>query len=264
MTVILHPAPAAQPWRAPHTRRLPGIQPVGGADWLTLDAAYAAQMAERERLLAAIPDRVLATRPEAEAAARELLSEVLALLRGRAGFAVGETAVTCPDGRRVALAGPPLAVLGRLVQEDLCLLIRPEDGAEHLLAGAVLCFPSSWTLAEKLGRPLAAIHAPVSAYDVTLAARVQRLCDGLRPGQPLWRANAHFYETADLHAPRPEAAPRRSRGAEAPFLRVERQTLLRLPESGAVAFAIHVSVTRCADLSPEDRAALGVPAGPAA
>ena len=56
----------------------------------------------------------------------------------------------------------PLDAAGRLVQEDLCLLVL-RDGAPHLDA-ASLCFPSYWRLADKLGRPLADVHDPVAHY----------------------------------------------------------------------------------------------------
>ena len=36
-----------------------------------------------------------------------------------------------PDGVLVPLDGPPLITAGRLVQEDLCLLEKPDGEAEH-------------------------------------------------------------------------------------------------------------------------------------
>ena len=52
---------------------------------------------------------------------------------------------------------------------------KPDGAAEHILTGAVLCFPSSWTLSEKLGKPLLRIHMPVASYDSQMGARVQRM-----------------------------------------------------------------------------------------
>ena len=164
--------------RAAALRDLPGVQPVGGPDWITVDADYAAQMAERARLLSERRGDVLAVTPGAEPACAEALEEVLALLDGRADFAVG-AAVRRPDGATVDLDGPPLEVLGRLIAEDICILEK--CGAEHVLTAALLCFPASWTLAEKIGRPLLRIHRPVEDYDA-VAPRVQRLFDGVQPG----------------------------------------------------------------------------------
>ena len=256
--LALHDAPAERPWRDPARARLPGIVPLDPGDWLRRDEAHDRQMALRDRLLARRRDAVHAMAPEAIAASVELLASVVEhLLRAARGTVKGG-AFRRSDGVRVPLdLGNPLACLGRLVPEDFCVLLKPPGAEEHRLAGAVLCFPAGWTLAEKMGRPLAAIHTPVPAYDDTLARRVQRLCDAVRPGRPLLRANAHLYERPDLFAPRREGDPR-PRPATPRYLRVERQTLLRLPVSGAVVFGIHTSVTPVARLAADDRRALGL------
>ncbi len=117
----------------------------------------------------------------------------------------------------------------------------PGPSGAHVLSGAVLCFPASWSLAEKMNRPLGLIHAPVAQYDALMARRVQRLLDAIRPGQPLWRANANAQLTGDLFAPMTEAEARRRKPVppDAPYLRSERQCLVRLPRTGAVVFSIH-------------------------
>ncbi|MGC9417544.1 MAG: heme-dependent oxidative N-demethylase family protein [Rhodovulum sp.] len=236
-------------------RRLPGIQPLAMADWLIVDDAYAGQMAERDRLIAGQREAVHAMEERARPVAEELLELVLGVLAQRADFRVAQDEVRRRDGGHVALdRGVPLIVLGRLVQEDFCLL--QDVGGVPVMTGAILCFPASWTLAEKMGRPLGPIHGPVPQYDTELGARVDRLFAGLRPGRPLWRANAHFYEDPRLFQPRPEAAPRAKVEGPAPYLRSERQALLRLPETGAVVFSIHTYVIARESLAPEQRATL--------
>ncbi|MEL7183461.1 MAG: heme-dependent oxidative N-demethylase subunit alpha family protein, partial [Pseudomonadota bacterium] len=166
------------------------------------------------------------------------------------GFRRQGDSMICPDGRPVDLAVPGLRTLAHLLQEDLLLLQR--RGEEHVLIAGVLCFPASWTLAEKMGRPLSRIHRPVPAYDDALAGRVQRLFDHVRPGRPLWRANALGYADAALYQPMTEAAPRPVDGAIR-FLRSERQTVLRLPKTGAILFAVHTYVVPVDRLTPEQR-----------
>ncbi|MBN2905903.1 MAG: DUF3445 domain-containing protein [Rhodobacteraceae bacterium] len=244
------------PWASPAMRRLPGIQPLEMADWLVLDEAYGGQMALRERLIATRPEAVHGLMPEAMAAAQELLDTVLTLLAGRGDFGIGADCVIRPDGGRVGVdRAAPLLTLGRLVQEDFCLM-QPGEGGAPVLTGAILCFPSSWMLAEKLGRPLGAIHDPVPQYDAGLGLRVERLFAGLRPGRALWRANAHFYEDPALFQPRPASAPRAKVKGPAPYLRSERQGLIRLPVSGAVVFSIHTFVIARASLDADQVAAL--------
>lgn len=226
-------------------RKLPGIQPLALDDWLIRDDAFAGQMAYRERLLAERRDVVLAMSETAREAALELLDLVLERAYPRAG-----DRVTRPDGVSVEIdRNDPMGTLGRLVQEDFCLLQKPEGAAEHVLTAAVLCFPASWTLAEKFMRPLIRIHVPVPEYDDNIAARVQRLFDGVQPERPLWRFNRLWYDDPDLHQPRREADKRPHRRAAAvKFLRSERQSLLRLPKTRAVVFAIHTFVLARADV----------------
>ena len=243
------------PWMVPAQRRLPGIQPLYMAHWLTVDEAYGAQMALRDRLLSDKREAVFAQTAGSEPAGREVLDTVLAHLPS--GFTRAADTVTRPDGVRVDLdADTPLVTAARLVQEDLCLLEKPEGAEEHVLTAAVLCFPASWTLAEKIARPLAAIHGPVSEYTADVEARVQRLFDGIRAGRPLWRQNALLYVGPELYQPRSETAPRDEAHLPRPYLRSERQCLLRLPLTGAILFSIHTYVLALSSLSPEQKAAL--------
>lgn len=251
---ILNEKLPLHPWADPRTRRLPGIQPIGDDSWLVVCDAYAAQMAERDRLIAERPQLVHALPAAALPAAQELYDRVLAKLRGMAGFQVGAESVLRPDGVRVALdRDKPLLTLGRLVQEDLCLMQRV--GEEHALTAAVLCFPASWTLAEKLGRSMGGIHIPVESYTEDLARRVQRLFDAIRPEQPLWRMNFHIYESPELFHPRRETDRHPTARAGA-YMRAERQCLLRLPQSAAVLFSIHTYQVAMHSLAPSDLAAL--------
>lgn len=220
--------------------RLPGVRPLAGQGWLTVDDAYSAQIAYRRQLIARRRDEVLHEGgADAKEAVAEVFDEALKQLPDQ-GFSIGQSQILCPDGSTVDRgADSPLAVLGRVVQEDICILQKRAD--EHVLVAAVLCFPASWTLAEKLGRPLSAIHGPVKSYDRGVAARVQRLFDGVQVGQPLWRNNMLWYDDPNLFQPRSEAAPKRAAPdpQHAAYRRAERQCILRLPITGAVVFSIH-------------------------
>lgn len=228
--------------RTAAARALPGMQPVGHADWLTVDAAYSDQLAEKAVLIEKHGARVLQTLPGAEGAALEVFDEVLTLLRDRPDFEVAGTRVTRPDGITVELdRSVPLDTLSRLIQEDMCILQR--HGDTHRLTAALLCFPASWSLSEKIGRALPAIHGPVDEYNESIAQRVQRLFDGVRVGHPIWRANLLSYADAALYQPKSEADPRIQSPVAPVCERSERQTLWRLPVSGAVVFSIHTTLS---------------------
>ncbi len=254
MTLILQKHLPFAPWMDPRTARLPGVLPLTDDSWLSIDDAYAAQMAERDRLIAETPTLVHGMLESARPAVEELYDRVLAKLAQTKGYAVGAGEVRRPDGVAVALdKSMPLLTLGRLVQEDLCLMQAVGD--ESVLSAAILCFPASWTLAEKLGRSMIGIHLPVAHYDDSIARRVQRLFDAIRPERPLWRANYLVYDDPVLFQPRTEVG-RRRKPLTRDYLRSEKQCLLRLPKTGAVLFAIHTYLLRVEDLTPEDRAGL--------
>lgn len=252
MPVILQKSLPFAPWMQAASARMPGVQPVTMADWVQVDEAYGAQLAEKARLLEADARAVLALEPVAIGAARELLEVVLAQIAMRDDFALRGDLVTRPDGEIASINhDKPLETLSTLVQEDVAILIR--EGDEHVLRGALICFPASWTLAEKIGRPLAAIHDPVDSYTAQMAARVQRLFDAVRVGQPLMRANALMYVDPTLFQPRRQGEAKPVRPGDPSYMRSERQTILRLPKTDAVVFTIHTYVVAWDDLSAAQR-----------
>ncbi|MEO6298826.1 MAG: DUF3445 domain-containing protein [Paracoccaceae bacterium] len=251
MTEILQSKLPFAPWMDPRTARLPGVLPIEGDDWLRVDDAYAGQMARRDQLIAEVPQVVLGQLPDGIGAAQELYDLVLLRLTGLPGFHIGADSAVRPDGVTVALdRDHPLRTLGRLVQEDLCIMEK--RGEQHVLTGAVLCFPASWSLEQKLGRVLTGIHTPVAVYDADLARRVQRMFDVIRVEQPLWRMNALVYADPELHQSRREDSPRIDR-RNGQYVRAERQTMMRLPKTGAVLFAIHTYVVALSSLTEAER-----------
>ncbi len=235
------------PWRLAM-----GLKALDLSDWIEIDETFAAQLAERGRRLDQQRTEVFQALPESLLGQAEVLTLLLDHLPGcfpevyrRAPDAI-ENLVT---GERFALdlaawRDAPLELAGRLVQEDLCLMRRSEHG--YRLSAAVLCFPSNWRLADKLGRPLDLIHAPVPGFGERLAVPVERFFAGLQVERPVWRANWTLSDTPELFHPpghrrqsKPVAA---GRVGEQVWLRIERQTLRRLPHTRDVLFTIRTYV----------------------
>jgi hypothetical protein len=219
-----------------------GVRPLDLANWLIVDEAYDAEMAQKGRLLAERPDEVFAARPSAGPPSHEVLELVTAWLAEHHPE-VGDRIPTDAGGG--AEVGDPRAVhpldrAGRLVQEDLCLMLA--GGGAYRLEAASLCFPSHWRLVDKLGRSLATIHGPVPHYADELEAKVDRFFDRLRVDRPVWRRNLSIHNHDDLFAPDPHESPESFTGGPGDvtgiWLRSERQTLRRLPRTDAVLFTI--------------------------
>ncbi|HHY50469.1 MAG TPA: DUF3445 domain-containing protein [Alphaproteobacteria bacterium] len=228
------------------------------AEWIDVDDELDVYLSEKARLLARARQQVFAAEPETEAAQAEVLGMLAAYLPQRYPDLYrreGDAIAILPAGRRVAVAapdGPPLLAAAALVQDDLVLMRRGETGWR--LAAASLSFPSSWSLSEKFGRPLEAIHGPVPGFGAGTrnAALIARMFDHLRPEAPGLRWNWSVYGDGRLFHPE-SADPTALRfgpgeRAESVFLRAERQTLRRLPQSGDILFTIRVYVDPIAAL----------------
>jgi len=101
------------------------------------------------------------------------------------------------------------------------------------------------------------IHNPVPYYDDDLAKRVNRIFDGIKAGQILLRYNWSVPTNPELHAPPGAVTPHEPPLQETThYLRIERQTLRRLPNTDAVAFGIRTTVSPLSGLKPEEAKSL--------
>ena len=100
MKEILHDS---LPYDLSRKRPLPAVAPLEPEKLLIKDSAYAAQMAERERLIKDYKKDVIQLDPSAFEAAQELLDYILNLLPVLDGFTRDNHCVSCPDGRSVFL-----------------------------------------------------------------------------------------------------------------------------------------------------------------
>lgn len=200
-----------------------GLAKLDESKWLQPDP----ELAARAEGLAAYPQGIQLL-PEAEAPATELSA-----MLGVSG------------GLREAAAAH---------HEDMCLLaLRPGD-AQYRLVGAAVAWPSDWHPAEKLGLPLRALHAPIQGYEEQLASGVDHFMARLKPGAIYGRCN-WFIAATGAHrwvAEPPERAfahVTAENAGETLFVRSERQTLRRLPQTGAILFTIGIYISSLGELS---------------
>lgn len=246
----LPPEPIYLPFEPGPYRMAMALTTAAERDWFEIDALYPEELAERRTLLDQRHDAVFAALPDSDAARQEALEMITANLTAHhpRWFArEGGHLVNHLTGDRWNLAAPPrdpLEVAGLLVQEDLCV-IQVRDGVP-LFTAAVLCFPSRWSLGEKIGKPLADVHGPVPIYAEKLERPVDRFMRHLKDGHIATRLNWSVLDDPALFQPagkwREDAntaiTPDNAGGRL--YLRVERQTLRRLPSCGAILFGIRV------------------------
>jgi len=161
-------------------------------------------------------------------------AEALAMMERHFGKAASPRDFTAPPLRRAA----------GLVDDDLCLMERREGG--WTLTAASLCAPSFFSAEEAVGKSLAELHGPVTGFGERLLPRVARIFDALAADSIVERRNWSVVASGDLFLP--SSAPVRAReplivpeqaGREL-HLRMERQTLRRLPATGGLLFTIRI------------------------
>ncbi|KAG5287455.1 DUF3445 superfamily domain-containing protein [Histoplasma capsulatum G186AR] len=123
------------------------------------------------------------------------------------------------------------------------------DDVMYVLEAYAACFPSGFDTREKLGKPLAEIHELVPGYKQKLEKSMDRFFHKLPAGKYVKRVNWSVTVDAELfspfggiHAHKEEEITQlklKDVDLDNTFLRCERQTLYRLPQSGAMVFSFH-------------------------
>jgi hypothetical protein len=152
-----------------------------------------------------------------------------------------------------------LVALGGRVEPDVVLL-RGDDQGTHRVVAGVVCFPSSWGLADKLGRTMFDVHGPVPGLNEPLARPIETFLTKLEAGVPWLRDNWGLCRDGRLnHHP---SIPRRPLDetvtADEVYVRVERQLLVRPSEADGVLFGIRVEPIPLTSLFADRAAVAGL------
>jgi dimethylamine monooxygenase subunit A len=149
-------------------------------------------------------------------------------------------------GDSSSLQEEPLNFIGRHVQEDL-ILMGERDQNLYLDAGQ-LCFPANWSLAFDIGMSFKEIHHPIPGFkEEGLDERILKFLLRLEAGNPWGRKNWSLMagnlldtslETFDKWGQARKLVTSQNAG-EVVHLRVEVQTLFRLPRTNGILFTIH-------------------------
>lgn len=231
-----------------------GLRPGLAAEYFAPCDDAGTVLPERAELLASEPEKYSLLTVDGEAA----LAETIALARSL-GTSIDIAAGAKPQDQ--------LTALGRAWEPDVVWLGRSAGEAEpqaglHRVVGGIVCFPSSWALADKLGLPMADVHEPVPGLNEALARQVDRFLDKLSPGDFWTRENWSLSRTparnqhTSLQGP-PHIWPRLDEATPLSevWIRLEHQILLRLPESDAVLFGIRIESPPLTDLLEQPLAA---------
>lgn len=150
-----------------------------------------------------------------------------------------------------------------MVQDDLALMFERPDGQYYLLAGAIL-LAGFWRLSDKFGMPLSEIHTSgsVPQFRSKLEKGMTNFFRRLRPEDPVLRNNYFLQVDDDLawsHSIGDEdseevawSTAQKDKAIEHHYFRSERQSLRRLPRTGAVVFTIRTYFHPITEIAQED------------
>ncbi|VUC32476.1 unnamed protein product [Clonostachys rosea] len=221
------------------------------SDLITIDCEYLNRLRLRRELLQSENDTVHGCTPMGEDSVQELYTYLMTdylpsryptmfkLSFDRSMFfnlVTGEShPITSPSDPKAALK-----ILGTTVEEDLFLLKNTPDG--HQCVAFVCCFPSGWNPSAKLGAHMTKIHTTVPSYE-KIGPSIERFFSRLQVGKGVkrsnWTVQTHdkLFNVKGNHIRPGEEAEEEDIEVDKTFVRVELQTLTRMPKTQAVLFS---------------------------
>ncbi|KAK2738345.1 mannosyltransferase [Myotisia sp. PD_48] len=234
-----------------------GLRSMKWDEWIELDNHYLRYHSDKVRRIKERALKCCRVAPEAVDATIELLDELRSYLPMRYPSLFRRTPTGIDnlltnesfDTTTRPLAEPALLTCSRLIQDDLALMFEKPDGQYYLLAGCIL-LAGFWRLEDKFGMPLSEIHTSgnVPGYQTKLEKGMMNFFRRLKPEDPVLRNN--YFIQVDEHLDWSTSigdedaehvswnTASKNKAVEHHYFRSERQSLRRLPISGAVVFTI--------------------------
>lgn len=238
MTVLQSPLRYLPHVQSPELLRM-GLSPMPTTAWIEPDAdallfyRHKLQLRERlrHRVWQALPESMPAQRETAQLLAAHLQRDYPSL------YSTEGQMLRCAAGEYMVPleSGEPLWNSSLWVADDL--VIMEPRGREYVLTAASLCSPSHWRLEDKFDRGMSTIHEVIPGFNAALQPRIERFFAHLRVEHPVVRHNWSLQAGNALCARPGEGGPGSSTELH---YRSERQSLRRLPQTGAIVFTIRV------------------------
>jgi hypothetical protein len=235
-----------------------GLRPIRPESWILIAGDHAHIMRQKHDRLNRFRPYYYRTLPESLPAQRELRNRVTTHLltdHSESFQRMGSVVRSTNTGRTLDLHDDsiePLLQLSYMIEEDFMLL--DEGGGIPRITAAANAYSSSGRLVASVGQDMEWTHAPVPHLTQKLGAKINRVIRSVHAATPCERFNwqltpmaSVFFPHTDPHAANAAAMQHISselrrdpaRAGELLLIRVERQTLSRLPDTNATAFSLH-------------------------
>ncbi|KAI1479810.1 hypothetical protein F4774DRAFT_418650 [Daldinia eschscholtzii] len=257
-----------------------GIQKRVRSDWIRMDRGYLSRIEERLPLIRNKAEFTIGTGEVVNPAIEELYEEIMirylparfpTMFKTQGGKLVKNlaTGTTYPLTTTGLTHAQMLAYMGENVEasidtssvypattssiEDFYFMC-PDPNGDYRLQGYIACFPGGFLSPARVGESVREIHKPVPGYERKLGLSVDRYFARMKPGDFIGRMNwslqvdgadlfrtdgNNYYPGTDQVVSDYKEDP----SLDESFLRVEHQTLTKLPRSGAVIFTVRSYMT---------------------
>lgn len=219
-----------------------GLQTITADQWLLVDNEAQDFYQHKLHQFSTYADRVYQALPESHAAQTELRSVLLdhLLHQHSAIYQLDGDILTAPQlGLQWDVTGEEDLWHSSLwIADDVCIL--QADNEDYRLVAASLCSPSQWYLGDKFGQTLSAIHTPIPGFSTQLTPKVSRFFSHLKVEHPVQRFNWSVQADQRLLWQDPDESILPA--STDLYWRIERQTIRRLPQTGAIIFTIKVTI----------------------
>jgi hypothetical protein len=123
------------------------------------------------------------------------------------------------------------------VADDIVVMQPMGNEQELVVVAGVVCSPSRWSIQTKLNSNMMAVHVPVPQYADHVGKAVDTTLSRLRVDQPMVRSNWTIEDHCALFQPVAPSGPLVQDVTQL-WIRMERQTLRALPQTGGSMFTI--------------------------
>lgn len=238
-----------------------GIRSMDLNDWIQLDNEWPKYHDLKRKRFQEKGNELYGTLPEAYNASMELLKELVNYLPNRypSLFKVDggggnnnniiKNLYTGEEWNFIKPEQDPIFIIANLLQDDIAIMIEQSDGQYYLKSGAI-ALAGFWRFKDKLNLPLSEIHTTgdVPKYNLNLKKSMEKFFQKLIPESPVVRNN-YFIQIDDCldwsSSIGDESnekigwyTAKNAININQIYYRSERQSVRRLPISGAIIFTI--------------------------
>lgn len=236
--------------------------------WLEVESSYVITIKKRQDLFKKYGSMVLDYLPGSELVCKELMEMCLQFYCARYPSLFQLSSDNLIFHNRILNTTTeikrfhPLHVLLNNVPEDFGIVLRSEEDGQYYFRAGVICSSLGWNVGTKIGMRLDEIHEPIPDYKEKMSFSMDRFFSKLSTTTPIQRGSWGLEVGTPLFMPpgdpheilREQQDPKLEIGDC--YLRVDWQTLRRLPLSAGVVFNFTALFTRVEEMREEK----GVPA----